>query len=110
MEELKKFLEDRGYKFYKNYIDLDNKYDWYACKRTDSKRLCNCNEKPVQIVVWPYHSVLPDNRVHKNVSVDISGEYRGIWWKLEAYSLSVKELMDNLGVIEESLIKAWEAL
>jgi hypothetical protein len=34
----------------------------------------------------------------------------GVWWKLEAYSLSVKIVMTDLPQIEKRLVKAWEAL
>lgn len=47
MNKLQKFLEERGYKFYKNHIDRTNAIDWYSCKRTTSDRECMSNEKPV---------------------------------------------------------------
>ena len=109
MTKLKKFLEERGYKFYRNYIDRDNGCDWYACKRTESGRECMSNEKPVQIVVNPFKHTYGDATV-ESVTVDVTACFNGLWWKLEAYSLSPKETIKHLDKIEKNLVKAWEAL
>ena len=109
MNKLKKFLEKRGYKFYKNYIDPDNQCDWYACKRTESKRECTSNEKPVQIVVTPLKYDC-DGISYTSVEVNLTAEFNGVWWKLKAYSLSEKDVIKNLEMIEMSLVKAWEVL
>ena len=109
MDKLKSFLEKRGYKFYRIYLDKGNLCDWYAAKRTDSIRECECNDKSPQIVIWPVAFTHLDD-IYESVSVDISGEHYGLWWKLASYSLSPNKLMQNLGMIEEKLIKAWEAL
>ena len=108
MNKLKESLEERGYKFYKNYIDLYNGCDWYACKRTTSARECMSNEKP-QIVVAP-HEYDYSGKICRSVTVDINAKFHGLWWKLEAYSLSPKETIKHLDKIEASLVKAWEAL
>lgn len=107
MDKLKAFLEARGYKFYKNYIDRG--FDWYACKRSESKRECTSNEKPPQIVVNPFKHTYGDATV-ESVTVDVTACFNGLWWKLEAYSLSPKETIKELDKIEASLVKAWEAL
>ena len=109
MNKLKGFLEKRGYKFYKNYIDLNNGCDWYACKRTTSARECMSNEKPVQIVVNPFKNTYGDATI-ESVTVDVTACLNGLWWKLETYSLSPKETIKHLDKIEASLVKAWEAL
>ena len=102
MEELKAFLEKNGYKFYRIYFDKGNLCDWYACKRTTSARECTSNKKPVQIVVNPY--------MHNCVEIDITAEFNSVWWKLEAYSLSPKDVIKKLDMIEGSLVKAWESI
>ena len=109
MTKLKKFLEERGYKFYRDYIDRANLCDWYACKRTESKRECTSNEKPVQVVVSP-HQYDYNGKISKSVEVSITAEFNGIWWKLDAYSLAPVDVIKNIDMIEASLVKAWEAL
>ena len=108
MNKLKKFLEKRGYKFYKN-IFHNNLCDWYAYKCTESKRECTSNETPVQVVVTP-HIAKYNSTICKSVEVDLTAEFNGVWWKLKAYSLSEKDVIKNLEMIEMSLVKAWEAL
>jgi hypothetical protein len=110
MDKLKSFLEKRGYNIYRTYLDQHNLCDWYACKRTTSSRECTSNEKPVQIVVYPYRMVMRHVVVHESVTVDLTAEFNSVWWKLEAYSLSPKDVINKLDIIEENLIKAWEAL
>lgn len=110
MERLKEWLIGNGYKIYNNHLNTDsNLVDWYAAKRADSIRERECNDKSPQIVIWPVAFTHLDD-IYESVSVDISGEHYGLWWKLASYSLSPNELMQNLGMIEEKLIKAWEAL
>jgi len=108
MDKLKKFLGERGYSFYKNNIFRDNLCDWYACKRTESKRECTSTKKPVQIVVTPlkYDRIIS----FTSVKVDLTAEFNGIWWSLKAYSLTPADVIKNLEMIESSLVKAWEAL
>jgi hypothetical protein len=111
MEELEKYLVKSGYKIYDNN-PLKSQYNeitWYAAKRTKSKRECESNKKPVQIIVSPYRTIMRHG-VHESVTVDLTAEYMGVWWKLEAYSLSVKIVMTDLPQIEKRLVSAWEAL
>lgn len=107
MNNLKKFLKESGYKFYQSY-DKDNLCDWYACKRTKSKRECACNQKPVQVVVTPF--IINNAEKRESVEIDITAEYNGHWWKMEAYGLSPEEVINKLNEIESALIRAWEAL
>ena len=107
MDKLKTFLEKSGYKFYKNYIDRG--FDWYACKRSESKRECTSNEKPVQIVVTP-HKYVHGSISQTSVEIDLTAEFNGQWWQLKAYSLAPVDAIKNLDMIEASLVKAWEAL
>lgn len=109
MDKLKTFLEKSGYKIYQNYLDSMNNCKWYACKRTTSAQECTSNKKPVQIVVNP-HEYDYNGKICRSVTVDITAEFHGLWWKLEAYSLSPKETIKELDKIEASLVKAWEAL
>ena len=109
MTKLKKFLEERGYKFYRNYIDRANLCDWYASKRTESKRECTSNNKPVQIVVTP-HKYVHGSISQTSVEIDLTAEFNGQWWQLKAYSLAPVDAIKNLDMIEKSLVKAWEAL
>lgn len=85
--------------------------DWYAYKRSAlPARECECNHGGAQIVITPYSYPAPIADVWESVDVSIRGEHRGIWWKLDAYSLPPGEAMGNLETIERSLVAAWNAL
>jgi hypothetical protein len=110
MTELKEWLESKGFKIYDNPIASQyNQEKWYAAKRTKSKRECTSNKKPVQIVVNPYSTTMRHG-IHESITVDITAEWAGIWWKLEAYSIPPREFKKKLAQIEKRLVKAWEAL
>jgi hypothetical protein len=111
MTELKEWLEGKGFKIYDNN-PLKSKYNevtWYAAKLTSSKRECTSNKKPVQIVVNPYTTTMRHG-IHESITVDITAEWAGIWWKLEAYSIPPREFKKKLAQIEKQLVNAWEAL
>ena len=111
MHDLKQWLIDKGFKSYNNHLKSEyNMVDWYAARRTNSKRDCECNNRPVNLVVWPCSMRIPDGAIHESTSIEVTGEYNGLWYKLEAYSLSVDELKKNFDKIEESLVRAWEEL
>jgi len=44
------------------------------------------------------------------VSIDITGEVAGRWYKIEAYSMAVDQFITNHETIEKQLIKSWMAL
>lgn len=110
VEELKQWLIDKGFRIYDEIIpDQYNIVKWYACKRTKSKRECGCNKKPVQIVVSPYKCTM-NHGIHESITVDITAEYKGLWYKFQVYSLSTDEFKKKLNIIEKRLVNAWEAL
>ena len=109
MDELKEWLIGNGYKICKNSLaDKQNFCDWYACWKTDAVKECACNNRPPQIIVTPSVIAMHDGTRYEIITVELAGEDHGLWWKFSAYSLSPKELMENLGMIEEHLVKAWE--
>lgn len=84
---------------------------WIAYRRFPGARPCECNDdKPgVQIVIEP--TVIQVNgNTWVGVSVDLTGEVGGRWFKLSCYSLRAEELLDQLPVVEASLVAAWTAL
>jgi hypothetical protein len=88
-----------------------NECNWYAYRPTTFEaRECGHNEgKRMQIVVRPYlftHGGVQ----HSSCSLDVTGEVKGIWVKLEAYSLAADELLQRLPEIEQMLIGAWNGL
>ena len=109
MNELKKYLELKGYKTY-NATHTDNLCKWYACKQAKTKRECECNDAPPQIVVTPSWLKFDVGHEYESVEVEIRAEYKHIWWKLGMYGLSSDEIQKRLPSIEKSLIKAWENL
>jgi hypothetical protein len=107
MDELREWLVGNGFKIYANN-DKDNLCDWYAGRRAETDKECGCNDHPPQIIVKPYIIAMNDGNRYKSVEVELVGEDYGLWWNFSVYSLSPKELMENLGMIEERLVKAWE--
>ena len=65
--------------------------------------------------VGPNFCVVPVTmNIHGNntdfISIDLTGEVNDIWFKLEAYSLSIDDFLKNHKDIEASLLKSWSAL
>lgn len=44
------------------------------------------------------------------VNVDITGESSDIWFRLDAYSLSIEDFVNKHETIEATLTRAWRAL
>ncbi len=111
INELKDHLVEAGFQPYINPTHFrTSKTDWYACRKVETERECECNEgKRMQLTVWPYKSTIHD-KTYESVEVDITGEYKGVWYKLQAYSLSPDELVEKLDSIENSLVAAWNSL
>jgi hypothetical protein len=94
-------------------------------KRIQTKRPCTENEKD-QIVVDVFdraglpggHAVDDSDRYHFEMS--ITGEFPvdivfpskvfSAWAKLKVYSLSPSDFFENCNILEQALVRAWEAL
>lgn len=112
MNDLNAWLVTHGFRIAANQFRRDmNDCDWYAYRRSNiPARECETNDgKPAQIVVYP-SSFTFDGRLHESVEVEVCGEASGVWWKLQAYSLSPADVPEKLSTVEESLIAAWNAL
>ncbi len=112
MDELKSWLEANGFRTANNSVrDMHNRCHWYAYRRSSiPARECETNEgKACQIVVNPYTAEF-QGKTLESVEVEVCGEASGIWWKLQAYSLTPDELRERLPEIEQSLIQAWNSL
>ena len=109
MNNLKEWLIGNEFKIYEDcYGDKNNQCRWYACRKTNAVKDCGCNNRPPQIFVYPYSATFNNGQHYESITVELIGEDFGIWWNFSAYSLSTKELMENLGMIEDRLVKAWE--
>lgn len=109
--DFRKWLEHQGFSFRKDQFrkNLDD-YDWCAWRPSAlSARDCECNGSKMQIIVTP-HRYNINGDLYESVDVDVTGEYSGIWYKLQAYSMTQSELMLRLDDIEAALIRAWNAL
>ena len=92
----------------------DKGCNWYAYRRSDlPARECEHNGgQHRQLVVRPFrleHIGAPGG-AWESVEVDVTGEAKGVWFKLMAYSLTPDELRKGLPEIERRLIAAWNAL
>jgi hypothetical protein len=111
MTDLKEQLAALGFKFEQNqFAQPENQLSWIAYRRiVEDHRVCDCNEKSLQLVVRPFKMQFYDN-LHESCEVDVTGEFDGVWYKLQAYSMSHEELLERLDEIEGNLIRAWGAL
>lgn len=87
-----------------------NDCDWYAWRRSKlSARDCDCNGPKMQIVLTP-HSYERDGKRWESVEADVTGECAGVWYRLQAYSMTPTELVARLDDVEAALIRAWNSL
>lgn len=109
--QLRDWLEQQGFGFGNNqFRGQMNDCDWYAWRRSKlSARDCDRNGPKMQIVVTP-HSCNRDGKQWESVEADVTGECDGIWYKLQAYSLTPAELVTRLDEIETALVTAWNSL
>lgn len=112
LTKLKDWLAEQGFQHYLNHLgSRDNRANWYSCRKTNIEcRECETNDgKRMQIVVNP-HSYIIHGDIHESVEINVTGEAGGVWYQLNAYSLSVDEVHTRLDEIERNLIAAWNAL
>ncbi|MCK9621974.1 MAG: hypothetical protein M0R47_15750 [Methylobacter sp.] len=109
--QLRVWLEQQGFCFGNNQVRGQmNDCDWYAWRRsTLSARDCDCNGPKMQIVLTP-HSYELDGKRWESVAADVTGECAGVWYKLQAYSMTPTELVARLDEVEGALIRAWNSL
>jgi len=111
LADLREWLTGQGFRATSDSLgSRDNACDWYAYRRsTIPARPCECNDKPnMQLVVRPYINI--DRPEWSSVEVDVTGEAGGVWFKLQAYSLTVDDLRAKLPAIEAALMAAWNAI
>jgi hypothetical protein len=107
-DELRTWLESQGFRAYTNAPSADNACNWYTCRTTAlMSRECECNEKPVQIIVRPFKFGLS---IPDFIEVEVRGQTGDLWFQLMAHSLTPDELRARLPEIEARLIAAWNAL
>lgn len=94
-------------------------YNWFAgdhlChavgllqKRVFVEPVCQGNEK-LWINVYLHTLEMPE-RYARSASIEICAESLiGVWLKLQAYSISLDDLLDQHGRYESMLVAAWKA-
>jgi hypothetical protein len=111
-DDLREWLTSQGFRTWQDGLaHSGNACNWYATRKTHLQvRECEGNKgKLVQILVKPYEFTFRGGDTASSVEVDVTGEANGIWYKLQAYSLSHDDLRGRLDEIESSLIAAWNA-
>jgi len=112
-DDLREWLTSQGFRTWQDGLaHSGNACNWYATRKTHLQaRECEGNKgKPVHILVKPYEFTFRGGDAASSVEVDVTGEANGIWYKLQAYSLSHDDLRGRLDEIESSLIAAWNAV
>jgi len=111
-DDLREWLTSQGFRTWQDGLaHSGNACNWYATRKTHLQaRECEGNKgKLVQILVKPFSFAFRSGDTASSVEVDVTGEANGIWYKLQAYSLSHDDLRGRLDEIESSLIAAWNA-
>ena len=108
LDQLREALAGAGFRM-QQYRMPDR--PWIAYRRFPGARPCESNDdKPgVQIVIEPTE-IQVNGSTWVGVSVDLTGEVGGRWFKLSCYSLRAEELLGQLPDVEASLVAAWTAL
>ena len=93
-EALKSYLESRGYR----------QYPWAGARALVQKKFqsaveCESNGQPA-FTVLVYHNV---------VEIDVTGEQRAMWFKLQGYGVHWSHVPSSLPRMEAALAAAWEA-
>lgn len=112
LDELRTWLEEQGFKVYKNSLGKpENECNWQAFRRTSLPcSECETNDgKPVQLAVSPYAYEIMGRR-WEYAEIELTGEADGHWFNLSAYRMKPEELKAKLEGVEKSLVAAWNAL
>lgn len=104
------WLQENGFRVDTNQMaDQTNNCKWYAWRRFDEARDCECNDKPPSLYVYPHLFTLRD-RQYSSVEVKVGGQVGSPWFRVEAYSIGLDELPARLPEVEAALLRAWNAL
>lgn len=111
LDDLRAQLEANGWRIYPNSMNGEgNACNWIACMRGPKDAPdCECNDKPPQFVVTPWHIKFGDHE-SRSAQVDMTGEAGGMWFKLQAYSFPAHELLARLPEAKARLAAAWSAI
>jgi hypothetical protein len=111
LAKTKAFLFEKGFRFHMTPDGPLQPKPWYAYKDSVIRaRVCECNKRPkIQICVDPWLSVYEAGE-QPTFKISIRGEANGVWWNLEAYTLTARDVVERYEDIERSLVSAWNAL
>lgn len=111
IEHLRDWLEAHEFQFVENHFrGQKNDCKWYAWKRSNLEaRDCDCNGPKMQIVLTPHSYELIGLR-YVRIEADVTGEYDGVWYKLQAYSMTPLDVVARIDDVEAALIRAWNSL
>lgn len=74
------------------------------------KPLC-CTNHSLQIMATIHDTLLPNGQHYRTVAFDITGEYRrGLWCRLEVYSVSWDQAVEQHEDIRMHVEAAWDAI
>jgi len=109
---IKEFLENKGYVFWKE--DRENEGSYRSQSMKFQKRInnpdipvCECNEK--LFINVGYHLFDIGSGVNETCTISICAENESSdWCDLNIYSISVDKFKQNINYYENSLITMWE--
>lgn len=118
LDSLLDHLIAKGFVRYENYLRAAfDSCHWYAARQVGGNAVnCMGNDRPPQIIVYGHRiQTLPPCHA-ESVEIVITGlravgsEWRGPWFKLQAYAITPAEAARDLPAIEAALVRAWNAI
>ncbi len=117
-EDFMSWLSNIGFVFHEDRFSSEmNQCNWLAYRRSKIKaRICEGNDdkERMLVVIKPYCYAHPNGSQALNqCEIEVTGKVNGIWYKLIAYTMDIRDLMSSSGKLDEiesSLISAWNAL
>lgn len=99
-------LDKHGYKCYPQ--NRPGSVEYLYQKRVKSKSVCETNDRLYINVKEQTINIRNDEWTR--YTVEIVAEKRKLWWSLNAYSLTAKELKKRLVYLEKTLVKLFNAI
>jgi hypothetical protein len=106
--ELKQAFKQAGWMF--GPAGSDTGVDWYAYKRLEGGKDCQCNDKSPSLIATPYQLKFTST-IMESVEFSIAGEIADSdWINFKVYGIAYDEAISKASKYEAILLTAWNAV